>query len=87
LYFCTSFKIKDLRMEYHLHTLPNGLRLIYKPDNMPVTYCGMVINAGSRDEQENQQGLAHFVEHLLSKGPARGAPGTSSTDLKALEES
>ncbi|OJV40644.1 MAG: peptidase M16 [Bacteroidales bacterium 36-12] len=55
-------------MEYQIHTLSNGLRLIHKPDNMAVTYCGMVINAGSRDEGVNEQGIAHFVEHLLFKG-------------------
>jgi predicted Zn-dependent peptidase len=55
-------------MEYQIHTLSNGLRLIHKSDNMAVTYCGMVINAGSRDEGVNEQGIAHFVEHLLFKG-------------------
>lgn len=71
-------------MEYHLHTLPNGLRLIYKPDNMPVTYCGMVINAGSRDEQENQQGLAHFVEHLLFKGTSKRRSGHIINRLESV---
>lgn len=55
-------------MEYQIHTLSNGLRLIYKPDKLAVTYCGIVINAGSRDEMEDEQGTAHFVEHLLFKG-------------------
>ncbi|HQB27866.1 MAG TPA: pitrilysin family protein [Paludibacter sp.] len=71
-------------MEYHLHTLPNGLRLIYKPDNMPVTYCGMVINVGSRDEQENQQGLAHFVEHLLFKGTSKRRSGHIINRLESV---
>jgi len=71
-------------MEYHLHTLPNGLRLIYKPNNMPVTYCGMVINAGSRDEQENQQGLAHFVEHLLFKGTSKRRSGHIINRLESV---
>ncbi|GAB1415856.1 pitrilysin family protein [Paludibacter sp.] len=62
-------------MEYNIHTLSNGLRLIHKPDNMAVTYCGMVINAGSRDESADEQGMAHFVEHLLFKGTNKRRPG------------
>ena len=62
-------------MEYQIHTLSNGLRLIHKPDTMAVTYCGMVINAGSRDETETEQGMAHFVEHLLFKGTAKRRSG------------
>ncbi len=62
-------------MEYHLHTLSNGLKLAFKPDNTPVTYCGMVMNVGSRDEMPNQQGMAHFVEHLLFKGTQKRRSG------------
>ncbi len=62
-------------MEYQIYTLSNGLRLIHKPDTMAVTYCGMVINAGSRDETETEQGMAHFVEHLLFKGTAKRRSG------------
>lgn len=62
-------------MEYHIHTLSNGLRLIHKFDDMPVTYCGMVINVGSRDEAADEQGMAHFVEHLLFKGTRKRRSG------------
>ena len=33
-----------------------------------VAWCGLAVNAGSRDEQEGQYGLAHFVEHTIFKG-------------------
>lgn len=33
-----------------------------------MTYCGFAVNAGTRDEAENEQGMAHFVEHLIFKG-------------------
>lgn len=33
-----------------------------------VTHCALVINAGTRDEQEGEAGLAHFIEHVLFKG-------------------
>ena len=50
------------------HILTNGLRIIHCPSPTDVVYCGYAINAGTRDEQDNEQGMAHFVEHLLFKG-------------------
>ena len=55
-------------MHYLSHTLPNGLRMIHLPVVSPVSYCGFAVNAGTRDEEENEFGLAHFVEHMLFKG-------------------
>ena len=31
-------------------------------------HCGVIINAGSRDEFENEIGMAHFIEHMIFKG-------------------
>lgn len=55
-------------MEYITHTLNNGLRMIHMPSNSPVAYCGFAVNAGARDEQVAEYGLAHFVEHMIFKG-------------------
>ena len=55
-------------MAYNIHTLSNGLRIIHAPNQSAVAYCGFAIDAGTRDEAENEQGMAHFVEHLLFKG-------------------
>jgi predicted Zn-dependent peptidase len=33
-----------------------------------VAHCGLLIAAGSRDEEENEHGLAHFLEHCFFKG-------------------
>ena len=52
-------------------TLPNGLRIIHTPSPTSVAYCGYAVNAGTRDEQPHELGLAHFVEHMLFKGTAR----------------
>jgi len=37
----------------------------------PVSYCGFAVNAGTRDEETDEFGLAHFVEHMLFKGTAK----------------
>lgn len=55
-------------MHYLTHTLSNGLRIVHKPDASPVSYCGLAVNAGTRDELSNEHGMAHFVEHLIFKG-------------------
>ena len=52
-------------------TLPNGLRIIHAPSPTSVVYCGYAVNAGTRDEQPHELGLAHFVEHMLFKGTTR----------------
>jgi predicted Zn-dependent peptidase len=33
-----------------------------------VAHCGIIIDTGSRDEEEDQHGMAHFIEHLIFKG-------------------
>ena len=55
-------------MQYNIHTLSNGLRIIHEPSSSKVGYCGFAVDAGTRDEAENEQGMAHFVEHLIFKG-------------------
>ena len=62
-------------MTYQTYTLSNGLRIIHKPDTTAVTYCGLVINTGSRDEAETEQGMAHFIEHMLFKGTEKRRSG------------
>lgn len=58
-------------MNYNIHTLSNGLRIIHAPSLTKVAYCGFAVDAGTRDEKENEQGMAHFVEHLIFKGTQR----------------
>ena len=55
-------------MQYNIHTLSTGLRIIHEPSSSKVAYCGFAVDAGTRDEAENEQGMAHFVEHLIFKG-------------------
>jgi predicted Zn-dependent peptidase len=55
-------------MAYNTHLLSNGIRLVHEQIDSPVAHCGVIMNTGSRDESEDQQGLAHFIEHLIFKG-------------------
>lgn len=58
-------------VNYHQHVLDNGLRIVHKPSNTNVAYCGFLINVGTRDEKEHEFGMAHFVEHMLFKGTTK----------------
>lgn len=57
--------------EYFTHTLSCGLRLIVERKASPVLYCGYVICAGTRHEEEADSGMAHFIEHNTFKGTKR----------------
>lgn len=53
------------------HTLACGLRIICAPSPTQVVYCGIAVDAGTRDEQALESGMAHFVEHMSFKGTQR----------------
>ena len=72
--FAPQFSETQL-MTYQTYTLPTGIRIIHKPDVSAVAYCGIVINTGSRDEADNEQGMAHFIEHMLFKGTDKRRSG------------
>ena len=57
--------------QYNTVTLKNGLRIIHTLSSTDVVYCGYAINAGTRDETEEQSGMAHFCEHMMFKGTTR----------------
>ena len=58
-------------MKYNTYTLDNGLRIIHLSSDSKVVYCGYQINAGTRDEEPGEEGLAHFCEHVTFKGTER----------------
>ena len=58
-------------MKYNTYTLDNGLRIIHLPSDSKVVYCGYQINAGTRDEEPGEDGLAHVCEHVTFKGTER----------------
>ncbi|KXX71574.1 pitrilysin family protein [Flammeovirga sp. SJP92] len=54
---------------YQIHRLANGIRLIHRQvKTTKLAHCGVVLNVGSRDETLEQQGIAHFWEHMAFKG-------------------
>jgi|TARA_B100000497_G_C7693833_1_gene422821 predicted Zn-dependent peptidase len=58
-------------MSFHHHQLENGIRIVHKKTTGAVAHCGLIIKGGSRDETEQEQGLAHFIEHVIFKGTSK----------------
>lgn len=54
--------------DFLTYTLSNGIRVIHQHADSPVGHLGIMINTGSRDEEEHEHGLAHFIEHSVFKG-------------------
>ena len=70
-------------IEYQTAVLDNGLRIIALQTASPVVYCGYQINAGAAHEQSNEEGIAHFCEHVTFKGTTRR---TALDVINCLEE-
>nr|AEX63011.1 putative zinc protease [Moumouvirus Monve] len=55
-------------MEYHEKILSNGMKLVFIPNTkLPIISLGFFIKVGSRNEIKDNNGVAHFVEHMLFK--------------------
>lgn len=61
--------LKSASANYQAMTLASGLRIVYRYQDAPISYCGFMIDCGTRDEMTpGQYGIAHFIEHILFKG-------------------
>ena len=56
-------------MAYQIKAFENGIRIVHQEvTSTRLVHCGFILDIGSRDETENQVGLAHFWEHMAFKG-------------------
>lgn len=53
---------------YQTHILKNGLKVIHQQIAGRAAWCGLIIGVGSRDERPEEEGIAHFIEHVIFKG-------------------
>ncbi|MBY5551981.1 insulinase family protein [Rhizobium leguminosarum] len=63
--------------DVHFRTLANGMRFAIMRNTTPPGQVSVRfrIGSGSLDENDNQQGLAHFLEHMAFKGSTNVAEG------------
>lgn len=56
-------------MQLNIKELSNGIRIVHQEvTHTRLVHCGFILNMGSRDEDKEQEGLAHFWEHMAFKG-------------------
>lgn len=56
-------------MTHRLDTLPNGFRIVTEPmPGLQSAAIGIWVTAGGRHETVEQNGIAHFLEHMAFKG-------------------
>jgi zinc protease len=68
------------KINFTEYTLDNGLRVILHPDkSTPIVTVGVMYHVGSKNEQPQRTGFAHFFEHLTFAGSENIAPGAFST--------
>jgi predicted Zn-dependent peptidase len=55
-----------------IFTLSNGIRVVHQHlATTNIVHCGLILDIGSRDESFENQGIAHFWEHMAFKGTKR----------------
>lgn len=65
--------------------LSNGLRVVAEPiENFPSVSVGLWIGAGSMYESAEENGLSHFVEHILFKSTERRTTKDIAVEMDAL---
>ncbi|HTK03364.1 MAG TPA: pitrilysin family protein [Alphaproteobacteria bacterium] len=56
-------------MNYNLHTLSNGIRVLIVPmTSLESVTTTVWVKTGSRNEDKNINGISHFLEHMVFKG-------------------
>ncbi|MDQ7782909.1 MAG: pitrilysin family protein [Desulfomonilaceae bacterium] len=67
------------------YTLPNGLDVLVKQDPArKVVTIQMWVLVGSADEEAEQRGISHLIEHMAFKGTERRGVGRIASEIEAL---
>jgi len=76
---------------FFYHTFSSGMRLVYRHSVSPVSYAGIMVGVGTRDEEPHINGMAHYIEHCVFKGSltkkgSKHIPRSSSQIIHRLED-
>jgi len=70
---------------YHKTTLDNGVRIISEHlEHLRSVSLGIWVDAGSRDETETENGISHFIEHMVFKGTRNRSSLQIAKELDAI---
>jgi predicted Zn-dependent peptidase len=74
-----------MRVSYQKTVLDNKLRVVSeKIDSVSSITLGVWIDVGSRDEEQNENGISHFIEHMLFKGTKKRSTKEIALALESL---
>src|SRR5262245_55924754 len=70
----------------HTATLPNGLKYFVRQNGRPEKRVSLrlAVKSGSLEEADDQQGLAHFIEHMAFNGSAHFKPGALVSTFESI---
>jgi len=70
---------------HHKTVLDNGIRIVTeKLDHFRSVSLGIWVGVGSRDEQEEENGISHFIEHMIFKGTGTRSSLQIAKELDAI---
>jgi len=55
-------------MKVQIHQFENGIRLVHQSSTSLAAHFGFIVLTGSRDEEDDEHGMVHFIEHVIFKG-------------------
>ena len=70
---------------YKKVVLNNGVRVVLeKMSSLKSVAIGIWSNVGSRDENRGEEGLSHFIEHMMFKGTRKRTATQISNEIDTL---
>lgn len=79
-----TFSVHAQKVTFEEYDLENGLHVILHQDNSaPIVVTSIAYHVGSKDENPERTGFAHFFEHLLFEGTKNIERGEWSKIVKA----
>lgn len=85
LTFSAITGFSNMVMAQQYFTLPNGLEVVIDQDQrFPLVSMRLYVRAGSAYEQPGQEGISHFLEHMVFKGTEKRDPGQVARDIEEV---
>ena len=73
---CFNLQAQDYTIDFTEYDLDNGLHVILHEDHStPIVAVSVLYHVGSKNEDPNRTGFAHFFEHLMFEGSKNIGPG------------
>ena len=71
-------------MSVEITRLPNGINVVtHHMPHLETVALGIWVKAGARDERADENGIAHFLEHMAFKGTARRSARAIAEEIES----